>query len=217
MGKEQPWFWTTTIFLKAFSAFEEMLRNKKSYFFEVHEFEDIIDFYLDSENYAQASQAAEYASGMYPHATSIQVRIAEILIDKGKPLESLRMLNTLEKLESEEYQIPLLKGSAVVMLGKSREAIRQCEKAVSMANEDQGDVLYNIGVAFERVNQYKRALSYFQKALLLEPDNFHLFYDLGYCYERVNDLDNSIRHYEKYLDFDPSQNTCGTFWALSIT
>lgn len=203
MSTEQNWFFDDSDISESVQRYEDMLKNKQSYFFDVHEFEDIIDYYLDSENFGRAAQAAEYASGMYPASTSIQIRIAEILIDKGQPLEALRLLNTLEKLEGGDHQIPLLKGSALVMLGKSREAIRQFEKAVSMADEERGDVLYNIGVAFERVNQYNMALRYFSKAFRQDPDNYYLYYDLAYCYERINELDKSAQNYQKYLDCDP--------------
>ena len=180
-----------------------MLKNHTHCFFDVHEFEDIIDYYLDTENFAQASKVADYAVHIYPSALSIQLRKAEILIDKSQPVKALKVLNKLEHLESGEYGVYLLKGAALNMLGKPREAQRQFEKAISLADENKAEVLYNIGISFERINQYRAALKYFMKVHVMEPDNYFVFYDLAYCYERLDEPDKSIDFYLRYLDEDP--------------
>ena len=196
-------FWYDDEVLSSVSRYEEMLEKHAHYFFDVHEFEDIIDYYLDSENIADAAVAASYAARIYPLSSSIQLRMAEILIDKSQPVKALSLLNKLEHLESGEYGIYLLRGAALNMIGKPREAQRQFEKAISMADENKAEVLYNIGMSFERINQHNIALKYFMKVHALEPENYFVFYDLAYCYERLDDLDKSIEYYQKYLDEDP--------------
>jgi tetratricopeptide (TPR) repeat protein len=196
-------FWFDDEALNSVSRYEDMIKNHSHYFFDVHEFEDIIDYYLDTENFAQALQVADYAVRIYPLASSIQLRMAEIMIDKSQPAKALNVLNKLEHLDSGEYGVYLLKGAALNMLGKPREAQRQFEKAIALADENKAEVLYNIGISFERINQHKVALRYFMKVHYLEPDNYFVYYDLAYCYERLNDLDQSIAYYHKYLDEDP--------------
>jgi len=200
-GKDS--FWYDDEMLSSVSRYEDMLKNHTRCFFDVHEFEDIIDYYLDSENFSEAATAAKYAARIYPMASSIQLRLAEILIDKGQPVKALNVLNKLEHLESGEYGIYLLRGAALNMMGKPREAQRQFEKAVEMADENKAEVLYNIGMSFERINQHKVALKYFMKVHAIEPENYFVYYDLAYCYERLNELDKSIAYYKKYLDEDP--------------
>jgi len=196
-------FWYDDEVLSSVHRYEEMLKNHTHCFFDVHEFEDIIDYYLDSDNFTEAATAANYAARIYPLASSIKLRMAEILIDKGQPVKALNLLNKLEHLESGEYGVFLLRGAALNMMGKPREAQRQFEKAISMADEDKTEVLYNIGMSFERINQHKIALKYFLKVHAMEPENYYVFYDLAYCYERLDEVDKSIAYYLKYLDEDP--------------
>ena len=203
MNYERDSFWYDDETLSSVHRYEEMVKNHTHCFFDVHEFEDIIDYYLDSENFTEAASAANYAARIYPLATSIQLRMAEIMIDKGQPVKALNILNKLEHLESGEYGIYLLRGAALNMMGKPREAQRQFEKAIAMADEEKAGVLYNIGMSFERINQHKVALKYFSKVHAMEPDNYYVFYDLAYCYERLDDLEKSIAYYRKYLDEDP--------------
>jgi tetratricopeptide (TPR) repeat protein len=203
MNYRKDSFWYDDEVLSSVSRYEEMLKKRTNCFFDVHEFEDIIDYYLDSENIAEAATAANYAARMYPLASSIQLRMAEILIDKSQPVKALSLLNKLEHLESGEYGIYLLRGAALNMIGKPREAQRQFEKAISMADENKAEVLYNIGMSFERINQHNIALKYFMKVHAMEPENYFVFYDLAYCYERLDQIDKSIVYYHKYLDEDP--------------
>ena len=203
MNYSRDSFWYDDETLSSVHRYEEMVKNHTRCFFDVHEFEDIIDYYLDSENFSEAATAANYATLIYPLASSIQLRMAEILIDKGQPVKALGILNKIEHLESGEYGVYLLRGAALNMMGKPREAQRQFEKAIAMADENKAEVLYNIGMSFERINQHKVALKYFLKVHTMEPDNYYVFYDLAYCYERLDEFDQSIVYYQKYLDEDP--------------
>ena len=203
MNYSRDSFWYDDETLSSVQRYEEMVKSHTHCFFDVHEFEDIIDYYMDSENFTEAATAANYASRIYPLASSIQLRMAEIMIDKGQPVRALSLLNKIEPLESGEYGVYLLRGAALNMMGKPREAQRQFEKAISMADENKAEVLYNIGMSFERINQHKVALKYFLKVHSMEPENYYVFYDLAYCYERLDELDRSIAYYQKYLDEDP--------------
>ena len=196
-------YWYDDEMLRSVSRYEDMLKNHTRCFFDVHEFEDIIDYYLDSENFTKAAVAADYAARIYPLASTIQLRMAEILIDNGQPVKALNLLNKVEHLESGEYGVYLLRGAALNMMGKPREAQRQFEKAIQLADENRADVLYNIGMSFEQINQHKVALKYFLKVHAMEPENYYVHYDLAYCYERLDVLDKSIAHYQRYLDEDP--------------
>ena len=203
MNNSSDSFWYDDEMLNSVSRYEDMLKNHTRCFFDIHEFEDIIDYYLDSENFTEAANAADYAARIYPLASSIQLRMAEILIDKGQPVKALKLLNKLEHLETGEYGVYLLRGAALNMMGKPREAQRQFEKAIQMADDDKAEVFYNIGMSFERINQHKVALKYFMKVHAMEPENYYVHYDLAYCYERLDELDKSITHYQRYLDEDP--------------
>ena len=203
MNHEDDNFWYDDEVLNSVSRYEDMRRKHTHCFFDVHEFEDIIDYYLDSENIAEAATAANYAASIYPLASSIKLRMAEILIDKGQPIKALNLLNKLEHLDSGEYGIYLLRGTALNMIGKPKEAQRQFEKAIAMADENKAEVLYNIAMSFERIHQHNVALKYFLKVRALEPENYFLFYDLAFCYEHLNELDKCIVYYRKYLDEDP--------------
>ena len=76
---------------QAVQKFERMKKNNENYFFDVIEFETIIDYYIESNNSAKAFEAATLATEQHPNSVSIQLRKARVLLDKGRAVEALRI------------------------------------------------------------------------------------------------------------------------------
>ena len=64
--------------------YEKMRREKTRSFFDVHEFENIIDYYLEMNKLVKASLAVKCGLAQHPGSVGIQIRKANLLIDKGK-------------------------------------------------------------------------------------------------------------------------------------
>ena len=84
---------------QAVLKFEKMRKNNESYFFDVIEFESIIDYYIESNNSLKAYEAAVLAVKQHPNSVSIQLRKARVLLDKGRAVETLKILKKLENIE----------------------------------------------------------------------------------------------------------------------
>lgn len=203
MNEEKDWIFEEDELLESIRRFEEMQKKNTKYFFDVHQLEDIINYYFDLSNYTQASFAAEYAFKLYPESTPIQLKFAHHLIFSGKTHESLPLLNYIEKVEGASYELYILKGTALNLLDKVAEARACFDKAIELSDENKDEVLYNIGIAFEDRGQYEIALEYFKEAYSLNKDNINVLYDLAYSSERLGLLEESILYYNKYLDEDP--------------
>jgi tetratricopeptide (TPR) repeat protein len=183
--------------------YEEMLRNNTSYYFDVDEFEDIIDYYVDSNKFSVAFDVVQYASVQHPSSTGILLRKAQLLIDKGQPLEAIRILKDVSRIEPANPDLYVAQGFAYNQIGDFKSAIRQFDHGLTLVIEGKPDVLYNIAVSFEQANQYKTAMKYLHMANEMEPDNISVIYDLAYCCERLEMLEKSVEYYKKYLDLDP--------------
>ncbi len=204
MGEEGDWLYESDEVLDTIRRFEDMLNKKAQYFFDVYEFEEIINYYIDVNNFSKAVSAAEYGYRLYPDSTVIQLKIAHLLIDRGKAAESIGILNKIEKIEQSNYEVYILKGSAYNLLGKTSEAMQLFDKAVSLSHRDNRDtVLYNIGLSFENQSNYETAVHYFLDAYKLDPTNSTILYDLAFCYDHLDQYEKSIYYYDKYLDEDP--------------
>ena len=205
MNKNKNWpFEDSEDIFGAVKKFEDMVRTHVYRFFDVHEFEDIIDYYLDNENFGLAAKAADYAMGMYPSSTSIQQRICEILLDKGQPVKAMDILCRLIKIEPNNPDLLILKGDALTMTGRVKDAQQAYNKAFILSDkEEQETIAFHIGISLEKAGMYNAALRYLKKAHLINPSNYAVYYDMAFCYDKIGMPDKCIEYYNLYIDEDP--------------
>ena len=125
---ERDWLYENDEVLATIRRYEDMMKKKEHYFFDVHEFEEIINYYSDVNNISLAVSAAEYAYRMHPTSTAIQLKIARLLVENGKVPEAIEILDVLEKIEESDYEIFMLKGMGLSMLGQESLAKQYFDK-----------------------------------------------------------------------------------------
>lgn len=188
---------------KAIQKFEMMKKNNENCFFDVIEFETIIDFYLESNNSIRAFEAAVLASEQHPNSVSIQLRKARVLLDKGRAVETLSILKRLESIEPGNHEIYIAKGTAMGMLGDIQGAKKMFDYSLSLDSDDVGNILFSITSVLQNLNYYEHLIPYLNKLIEMEPDFYAHLYDLAYAYEKTEDFSNSIVYYKKYLEEEP--------------
>lgn len=187
---------------QAIARFEDMKKSQAIRYFDVCEFEIIIDYYLDQNNYKFAEDAVILGINQHPTSAEIKLKLAQLHISGGKPAKGLKILKELEGVEinSDFY---LLKGSALNILGKKDDATQAFDKAIQMTIEGKDEVVYNIAMAYMNTRRYKLAIKYLKLALEINSENYVVLHELATAYERIDDLENSIKYYKLYLDIDP--------------
>ncbi len=189
--------------LKIVRRYEKMKKNKTLYFFDVYEFENIIDYYIDSNESTHAYEAAFLASQQHPTSIPIQLKKAQVLVDKGETLQSIQILERLEALDSSNYEIFAMKGTALSLMGDIEAARKNFDQALALNPENQEELLLDIVLSFEYLGHYREALKYLKSAYKSNPENTSVLYEMGFCYNKLNKFDKSIAFYMKYLDLEP--------------
>ncbi len=185
------------------NRYEEMLKNNTKYFFDVIEFESIIDYYIDINKANNALNAVKFASQQHPYSLNIQLKKAQVLVDKGHAPQALQVIEQIERIESSNTDVYLLKGSTLNIMGRYSEAEKAFDTAVIYSYDDKVDVIYTIAQSFEQIGRYKTALKYLHQAYKMDSKNIMLLYDIGYCYEKLGQINKSIEFYKQYLDKEP--------------
>jgi tetratricopeptide (TPR) repeat protein len=188
---------------KAVQKFERMRRNNEKYFFDVIEFETIIDYYIESNNSIKAFEAATLAAQQHPNSISIQLRKARVLLDKGRAMEALRLLKRLENLEPGNHEIYVSKGTALGILGDIQGAKKMFDYALTLDSDEPANILFSITSILQNLNYYEYVIPYMKKLIELEPEFYAHIYDLAYAYEKTEDFENAITGYLKYLENEP--------------
>ena len=189
--------------LQAVQKFERMKKNNERFFFDVIEFESIIDYYIESNNSGKAFEAAALATEQHPNSTSIQLRKARVLLDKGRAVEALSLLRKLEIIEAGNYELYVSKGTAYGILGDIQGALKMFDKALALDSEETENILFSITSVLQNLNYYQQMIPYMLMLVELEPDFKAHLYDLAFAYEKADDFENSIKYYLEYLEEDP--------------
>ena len=159
--------------------FEEMLKDNKTYYFDVEEFEFIIDYYMESENIENMRKALRYASKIFPNATPVKLRKAQYYAIENESEKALRLLTEIETLEPENSDLHYIRGTIYSQLQSSEMAIEEYNKAIKIGDEGLDDIYSNIAYEYENLGQNDKAIEYFRKALEINPSNDMLLFDIA--------------------------------------
>ena len=187
----------------AVDRFKRSLISGRTKYFDVSEFEGIVEQLLDEGDLNGSEIAAEQGIQIHPNAVPLQLKYAQVLINKGKYEKSLNYLQLAEKVDSTNPDVHLLKGSARMIMGNETDALVSFKRAIKNAGSDLDEILYHIGTSYVQVGDISKAIHYFEQAIKVNPKNEMVLYDLGFFCDQTGKYKKSIKYYNNYLDLDP--------------
>jgi len=185
------------------SRFEDMVNRNGTCYFDVHEYENIANYYIDQHNFQNAIKAIEKGLRQHPQSSSLKLRMAEIFIRNGKPSKGLYYIREVEPVENSNNELYLLKGEALNILGRKEEAHNAFDKAISLTSDGKDEIIFSIACSYLNTRHYKLAIKYLWLAHEINPRNLMVIHELALAYEKTDIPDKSIEYYQKYLEIDP--------------
>ncbi len=189
-------------FIAAVKRYEQMLAQAARFYFDVHEFELIFDHYFSQKKYKQAKEVLALAKNQHPGAISLELKEAQLLVEKGKAKEALEKISLVEAVDKTNENLYLLKGSAFLLLNDYDIAQKYYEKAIELS-EDAEDWVLSIAYTFERLGLYKRAIYFLEKYFAENAENEDIIWELAVFHEQDEQDDKALKYYKKYLDINP--------------
>jgi len=183
--------------------YKKMLSDEQMGFFDVSDFEHIVDHYIDKSQLNNALQACEIAISQHPYSLMVKIKKAQVLIGQLKTDKALQLLQMLGEIENTNPEVLLMLGNCYSLQGEENKAYDYYRKAERFSFEDRDDLLYNIGAGYVQNADYRRATYFLEKAYQENPKNDSVLYDLAFCYDKLGDDGKSIQFYNEYLDIDP--------------
>ena len=85
------------------------------------------------------------------------------------------------------------------------EAITELEEALNKPLQDhtRSDVLTAIGNCYNKLDRFEEALTYHDRALQEDPNNYHAYVNKGIVYRLMGDYDQAATWYTKALELAP--------------
>lgn len=184
--------------------FEEMLARNASYFFDVDQFESIIDYYLETSRVKQALTVLRYASELYPDNLQLLLREAQLLASSGKLSGAIPRLKNLLHFEPHNEEILMSLASVYSQLRDHKQAIELLKEARKYADPDlQDDIWVEMALEYENLNRFDLAIETLKEAIKANPENETALYEISFCFEMTSRFEESNAYFEAFIDEHP--------------
>ncbi len=107
--------------------------------------------------------------------------IADLYNEAGLYEKTIELMDQVLSLKPGLVEANIQKAFAYDCLGKSKIAIENYKKALSVLPDDP-DLFFNIGRLYYLQGNYRTAMDYFEKALVSEPNDDETIVLMGSCY-----------------------------------
>ncbi len=189
-------------FFDLLDRFEQMLSEQTSLFFDSEEFEEIINFYLDTGDLKKARMAIVEARRQYPSENIFNLKYAQYLAASDQEQEALNILAHIERLEPRNSELYYTRGTIYSKLERHLEAIKEFNKALEYA-EDPVDIYLNVSYEYQKLADYDAAIKVLLVAAEMDPDDEDIINELSFCYEFTDRLEEGVETFQRFLDNHP--------------
>jgi tetratricopeptide (TPR) repeat protein len=128
--------------------------------------------------------------------------LARILIEAGKHLEAKKILD--EYIDDTDFAFKYEYARACALNNEMENALKNYLE-IEEKLKNNSDLIFNIGLIYEKINQFKLAEDYYIRAIN-DSDHIGARFNLGVLYQEQNKIDMSIQCFEKVLERVPNNS-----------
>ncbi len=181
--------------------FESSLAERKNQYFEVHEFEYIIDHYLSTSNAKAASTAVRKGLKIHPNSYDLLKRMAQVY---NLEANFEAAYQTIQEAffafgTKEDVDYYMIIAESALGLGLTTEAHEHFSNAIDLSGEDYSDIVSSISAIYQQEGFIKEAADYLKLIADQHPQNL---FDLAVLYFQALMFDEAKIYFEKFINTD---------------
>lgn len=185
-------------------SYERLKEGKGSSFIEEDGFEQIADYYIDNEQFAEAIEAAETGFEQYPFSARLLVLKSEALLSLKKYQEALYFLNKAAYMDHTDTTTFVLKVEALLALGSTEEAIAEYETAISSFHDEELiQLLFEMTEVFDDYEDFDKVFDCLKIILENDPHNEEALYKICFWTDYTGRNEEGISLHRKIIDENP--------------
>ncbi len=201
MSEDNEWIDDNEI-VELINRFDSMLAKDLHYFFDVAEFEAIIDYFLDFQIVEKAKIAIESAVQQHPSYLGFSLKSAKLSALNGDYYDALEQLNHIELIDPANDELYYSKGEIYSMMGKHELAIEEYKKAI-LYSETPEDIYSIIAFEYENMDDYPNAILSLKNALQLKPNSENIIHEIAFFFDITNREEEAIDFFNNFLNVNP--------------
>ncbi len=161
-------FFSEELYHKA-KKFESRLASGESFFYDTDELEELIEFYIETEELSKAWSAISYGMELYPYENYYQIKQAEVLLNRKEIKQAIKLLEEAQLREPNNAEISKLLGDGYNLSMQYKRAIDHYQIAFK-AEFEMDEVLLQLLRLNFMLNRADKAISYLSES----PENKYL-------------------------------------------
>lgn len=184
------------------TRFETMLQSDQIHFFDATEFEEIIQFYIDTGNLGTARKALEIGKKQHPDFSGLRLLQVELMLLNNQYEEAEKIIDAVGEMEPYNEAVYLHKAVILSKTMRHQEAIEFLKTGMAYA-EDVLEFHNLLAMEYLYLDSFVMAKEHFIKCIDLDPKDTHAMYNIIYCFESLEDTDGAIGFLNEFLAKDP--------------
>ncbi len=169
---------------------EDMFSDSAYYYFDVIEWEGIIDHYLNTLRLEKAAKAIDFAQNQHPQSAELNLKKAEVLMEQNQLDRAIALLKKLEGSFPFNPDIFIALAEVYSRKAEHYTAVKHYKRALELTDEGKEELYIQIAAECQSLEKPAQAI-YWLKVLLNEfPESIEGLYEMAFCYE-VNGTQNS--------------------------
>jgi tetratricopeptide (TPR) repeat protein len=183
----------------------ENLRDGFSHeFIEEDDFEKIINYFEEKEQFGQALEAADNAIGQYPFSGLLLIKKAGILLAKRKYHAALEILDQAALLDKGDINLYILKTDVYLALDMQEKAVALLEEALaSFEGDEKIELLFELADVYDDYEEFDKVFECLKIVLEQDPNNEEALYKICFWTDFTGRNEESIRLHQQIIDDFP--------------
>jgi len=161
-----------------------------------------------------AKQSYEEILSKNPNNPDVLHLLGVVLAQQGHKHQAEGFLQKAIRIKDTDYLFYINYGNLLVELNKNEKAIEIYKQALSLGAEED-DLLFKIGVAFQKANLIEEAISYYEKLVSKRSSDAALFSYLGQAWSSLSNRKLAKENFEKALALSPQMEFLYGNWIHS--
>ena len=185
--------------------FEDMLSEKSFTFFDVEDYENIIDYYIDLELNDKVLAALDFGLNQFPNDLTLSLIKVDVLNSKQLVDDSFMLLKSLEQFYPNNIDVLYNLGKIYAITDRIQTAKIYFENAVNLirVNDSYNDLLSDIAYEFLQIGQNTQAIHVMKRIMEIKPEDESTLMELGIAYHESGLLQEAIIYFTEFIDNNP--------------
>lgn len=185
--------------------FEDMISEKSFTFFDVEDYENIIDYYIDLEMHEKVNAALDFGLNQFPNDLTLSLIKVEVLNSKQLVDDSYMLLKSLKQFYPNNIEVLYNLGKIYAITDQIQTAKNYFENAFDLirVNDSYNDLLSDIAYEFLQIGQNLQAIHVMKRIVEIKPEDESTMMELGIAFHESSLIDEAIIYFTEIIDSNP--------------